>query len=161
MPVLTVEAIEEDAWNAVAFELPETAERGLLNVAYRAVKGCLSLERELMLAAEIGWRIKPETGEAEYPPLYAQHKARWEQGCERLYLIADRYQHELHAYNEAQKAEPTEEVGLHENFDIGRALAATWDRIEEALARERALSAARRMILRSIQLRSVGKQQEA
>jgi hypothetical protein len=161
MSVLTVEALAANPWNAVEYELPETAERGLLDAAFRAVKSCLSRERDLMLAAEAGWRIKPETGQVEYPPLYAHHKARWEQGCKRLYLIADFYQQELHAYNEAQKAAPTEEGGLPDNLDIGRALAATWDRIEEALARERALSSARRIILRCVQLRSVGEQREA
>jgi hypothetical protein len=101
MPVLTLEALEADPWNAVEYELPEEAERGLLDAAFRAVRGCLKREHDLMLAAEAEWRIKPETGEAEYPPNHAEHKARWEQGCERLYLIADRYQHELRVYNEA------------------------------------------------------------
>jgi hypothetical protein len=121
---LTLEAIEADAWNAVTYEFPEKPDRGLLDAAFRAVRGCLAREHELMLAVEVGRRINPETVQVEYPPAHAHHKARRERGCERLYLIADLYQQELRAYNEAHETLPPEEDKLFSNQELERAFAA-------------------------------------
>ncbi len=103
-PVLTVEAIEADAWNAVAYELPEKADPALLDAAFGAVRGCIARERELMLAAEEGLHVPEGRTEGEdSAPVHACNEARWRQARERLDLIGNRYLQELHAYNEAHR----------------------------------------------------------
>jgi hypothetical protein len=103
-PVLTLEAIEADAWNAVAYELPEKADRALLDAAFRAVRSCVARERELMLGAEEGLHVPAGRTEGEDSvPVHAYNEARWRQARERLDLIGNRYLQELHAYNEAHR----------------------------------------------------------
>jgi hypothetical protein len=103
-PVLTLEAIEADAWNAVAYELPEKADRALLDAAFRAVRSCVARERELMLAAEDSLHVRAGRTEGENSaPVHACNETRWRQARERLDLIGNRYLQELHAYNEAHR----------------------------------------------------------
>jgi len=101
--VLTVEAIEANAWNAVEGELPEDANLPLLNVVLRAVQLCVARERKLMeMAEELHSRGAGQAEGRDWGSVKAHHKARWQQASERLHLIADCYKRMLRAYNEAR-----------------------------------------------------------
>jgi hypothetical protein len=99
MPVLTLETIEADAWNAVTYDLPARPEQAVLAGAFRAVRHCIALEYELMLTGAEAWRFGAADKAAQLRPDYVHHKARWEAACARLHAIADLYQQELRAFN--------------------------------------------------------------
>jgi len=103
--VLTVDAIEADAWKAIEGELPDDAGMTLLNAALRATQRCLAREHKLMLMAEELTQTQSASGQdagRDWASVYAQQKARCQQAGERLHLIADRYQQMLRAYNKTQ-----------------------------------------------------------
>jgi hypothetical protein len=103
MAVLTLEAIEADPWNAVECELPEPIDVALLEAASRAVRTCISLEHSRMLEAEESRHMQRETGETKYPPVHAEHKARWQQAATRLHLIADIFMQKLRTKSHARR----------------------------------------------------------
>ena|SRR5271165_3656157 len=95
MPVLTLEAIEADPWNAVQYELPAEAGRSLLDAALRAVQHCVDHEHKMILVAEDGLRTLGRTPASKsLAEIHKTKKARWVQACARRDLIAEIIRHQ-------------------------------------------------------------------
>ena len=63
MTILTLAAIAENEWNAVAYDLPTDPDRDLLEATYSAAQHCAAKEFHLMNAALVGpGRVGDERG---------------------------------------------------------------------------------------------------
>ena len=91
MPTMTIEAIRENPWNAVDHELPEVADRLLLDVAYRAAVYCMTSEYELMNAARAGEYMPAGWYASDCPDVHEESEDQWLRARERSEAISVRH----------------------------------------------------------------------
>ena len=90
-PALTLEAIEQDPWNAVELPLPANADPALLDAAKSAADYCVDGEHALMMAARAGDYVPPGwTPAPDAPDVHEYNEARWLQALDRSELIEQR-----------------------------------------------------------------------
>ena len=82
MTILTLAAIAENEWNAVAYDLPTDPDRDLLEATYSAAQHCAAKEFHLMNAALVG---PGRVGDEGY------YEERWLEAGQRVVLASDRY----------------------------------------------------------------------
>ncbi len=84
-PTLTLEAIANDPWNAVALPLPADASKELLTAARSAADLSLNVEYDLMRESRAGNYIPPGwTGAEGEADVHEYNEGRWLQAHERL-----------------------------------------------------------------------------
>lgn len=90
-PILTLETIAADPWNAVELPLPANVDKELLIAARSAAEYCADGHHELMEAARRGDHTPPGwTGADNEPDAHEYDEARWLQADTRLAVINDR-----------------------------------------------------------------------
>jgi hypothetical protein len=88
-PTLTLEAIENDPWNAVELPLPANADETLLKAARSAAEYCADGHHELMMDALAGrnsehWSKELDAAGIPQPDAHEYNEARWLQADKRL-----------------------------------------------------------------------------
>jgi hypothetical protein len=111
MTILTLAAIAESPWNAVAYDLPTDADRALLEATYSAAQQCVAKEYGLMNAALAGSHIsRGQTGEeAEALDGEEDYEERWFDAARRVVLAPEQYWHAFQARIDDPDDEAAEE----------------------------------------------------
>ena len=93
MTILTLAAIAESPWNAVAYDLPTDADRALLEATYSAAQQCVAEEYGLMNAALAGSRSsRGQVGEdAAALDGEEDYEERWFDAARRVVLATEQY----------------------------------------------------------------------
>ncbi len=90
MPILTIDALQENPWSVVSHELPPQPPRLLLELAYLAADYCRTSEFLLMEAARLGsyvpcgWMPGDDS-----PDVHEASEARWCEADARLAVISE------------------------------------------------------------------------
>ena len=89
MPVLTLETLIADPWNAVAHDLPSNASRVFLEMVRDAARQCVTGHHALMMAARHG-DYTAWTPDHESPDAHEEAEAYWLEALARYDLIEKR-----------------------------------------------------------------------
>ena len=101
MPILTLELIADDPWNAVDLDLPPKADSDFLDVAFNAVNYCVTSQNAVKMAARYRRMAQsPQCTEEVFPNAHGSAEwwlkalTRYEMINERLRMLERSYEDE-------------------------------------------------------------------